>query len=204
MRRKAQISDGEAAVMFTNALSVKLRGSHAAKATGMWQLVDLRGHAPLRRTTHSTSPSSPATGEAEELGEALGTGWALASEWAAEWQSLLPLRGRGVAVRCRWRSSCRGSGSRCWRWRPTCRGLDCNHHRRTCFEEPDRGIGRLRRLIGVKPEVIQCAPANRVRVLVLRKRFTVPGNGIWRLSNSPRRAAITLILEVPSFAQPGC
>ena len=27
---KAQISGGEAAVMFTNALSVKLRGSHAA------------------------------------------------------------------------------------------------------------------------------------------------------------------------------
>ena len=27
---KAQISDGEAAVMFTDALSVKLRGSHAA------------------------------------------------------------------------------------------------------------------------------------------------------------------------------
>src|SRR4029077_523321 len=80
-----------------------------------------------------------------------------------------------------------------WRWRPTCRGLDCNHHRRTCFEEPDRGIGRLRRLIGVKPEVIQCAPANRVRVLVLRKRFRVPGNGIWGLSNTPWRTAISSI-----------
>ena len=48
--------------MFTNALSVKLRGSHA----------------PLRRTTHSTSPSSPATGAAEELGAALGMRSALA------------------------------------------------------------------------------------------------------------------------------
>ena len=56
--------------MFTNALNVKLRGSHA----------------PLRRTTHSTSPSSPATGAAEELGEALARGLTSVSEWAAEWQ----------------------------------------------------------------------------------------------------------------------
>jgi len=49
----------------------------------------------------------------------------------------------------------------------------------------------LRGLIGVKPEVIQCAPANRVRVLVLCKRFRVPSNGIGRLSNSPGHAAVT-------------
>ena len=99
--------------------------------------------------------------------EALATGWTSGLEWAAEWQSLLQLTwpwqlrvavavavavGVGVGV-------------------ATCRGLDCNHHRRTCFEEPDRGIGSIRRLIGIEPEVIQCAPANRVRVLVLRKCF---------------------------------
>ena len=57
--------------MFTNGLSVKLRGSHA----------------PLRRTTRSTSPSSPVTGAAEELGEALATGLTSVSGWAA----VLPL-----------------------------------------------------------------------------------------------------------------
>src|SRR5436305_1250416 len=54
---------------------------------------------------------------------------------------------------------------------------------------------RLRRLIGVEPKVIQCAPANRVRIRVLSKRFRVPGNGIWGLSNTPRRAAISSISQ---------
>ena len=58
-------------------------------------------------------------------------------------------------------------GGRCWRWRATCGCLDCNHHWRTCFEETDRGIGSVRRLIGIEPEVVECAPTNRVRVLVL-------------------------------------
>ena len=53
----------------------------------------------------------------------------------------------------------------------------------------------MRRLIGVESEVIQCAPANRVRVLVLRKRFSVPGYGSARLSNGPRRAAVTLAVK---------
>jgi hypothetical protein len=50
-------------------------------------------------------------------------------------------------------------------------------------------------LIGIKPEVIQCAPANRVRVLVLRKRFAVPGYGTTGLSNLPRLAAVTLVVK---------
>ena len=49
----------------------------------------------------------------------------------------------------------------------------------------------MRRLIGVKPEVIQCAPANGVRVLVLRKCFTVPSDGIGRLSHGPGSTAVT-------------
>ena len=53
----------------------------------------------------------------------------------------------------------------------------------------------MRRLIGVKPEVIQCAEANRVRVLILRKRFAVPGYGITGLSDSPGHAAVTLVIK---------
>ena len=75
------------------------------------------------------------------------------------------------------------------------RCLDRNRHWRACLEEPDRRIGALWRLIGVKPEVVECAPANRISVLILRKRFAVPGYGIGRLSNSPRRAAVTLVVE---------
>ena len=50
-------------------------------------------------------------------------------------------------------------------------------------------------MIGVKPEVIQCAEANRVGVLILRKRFAVPGYGITGLSDSPGRAAVTLVVK---------
>jgi len=49
-------------------------------------------------------------------------------------------------------------------------------------------------LIGVKTEVVECAPANRVGVLVLCKRFRVPRYGTRRLSNGPWRAAITLVV----------
>ena len=45
------------------------------------------------------------------------------------------------------------------------------------LKKSDCRIGGLRRLVGVKPEVVQCAPANRVRVLILCKRFRVPGYG---------------------------
>ena len=75
-------------------------------------------------------------------------------------------RGCSSCRRCR-RGSWRGAASRC---------LDRNHHRRTCLEEADRCIGLLWRLIGVEPEIIQCAPANRVGVLILRKCFRAPGN----------------------------
>ena len=50
-------------------------------------------------------------------------------------------------------------------------------------------------MIGIKPEVIQCAKANRVGVLILCKRFAVPGYGITRLSDSPGRAAVTLVVK---------
>ena len=49
-------------------------------------------------------------------------------------------------------------------------------------------------MVRIKTEVIEGPKANRVRVLVLCKRFAVPCYGIRRLSNSPRRAAITLVV----------
>jgi hypothetical protein len=92
-----------------------------------------------------------------------------------------------------WRRSWSRCSGRCWRWRATCGCLDCNHHRRTLFEEPYRGIGSLWRLIGVEPEIIQCPPSNGVRVLVLRKHFRVPSNRIGGRSNIPGCAAISCI-----------
>ena len=51
------------------------------------------------------------------------------------------------------------------------------------------------RLIGVKPEIIKCAPANRICVLILRKCFGVPSYGIARLSHTPGSTAVTLIVK---------
>src|SRR5262249_374658 len=55
--------------------------------------------------------------------------------------------------------------------------------------------GILWRLIGVKTEVVKGTPANCVGVLILCKRFRVPGHGTRRLSNSPWRTAVSLIVE---------
>ena len=53
----------------------------------------------------------------------------------------------------------------------------------------------LRRLIGIEPEIIQRAEANRVGVLILRKRFRAPGDRACVLGNSPRSAAIALVIK---------
>jgi hypothetical protein len=50
-------------------------------------------------------------------------------------------------------------------------------------------------LIGVEPEIIQCAPANRVGVLILRKGFAVPSDRIAGLSDTPLLAAVTLVVK---------
>src|SRR4029077_5284203 len=108
---------------------------------------------------------------------------------------------------CRRRGSCRGSccrrrscrsrtWGRCRRWRsPGRRPLDFNIHRRPCLEEAYRRIRTLWRLIRIKSEVIQCPPANRVGVLILREGFAVPCYRIRCLSHSPWSAAITLIIQ---------
>jgi hypothetical protein len=58
-------------------------------------------------------------------------------------------------------------------------------------------------LIGIKPEVIQRAVANRIGVLVLGKRLAVPGDGAAILGNSPRRVAITLVSLRAIMRKPG-
>ena len=74
-------------------------------------------------------------------------------------------------------SQLRSQWCRRWRGVPPSRCLDRNHHRRTRLEKADCRIGTLRRLIGVEPEIIQCAPANRVGVLILSQTF--PCSMLW-------------------------
>ena len=50
-------------------------------------------------------------------------------------------------------------------------------------------------MIGIEPEIIQRAEADSVGVLILRKSFRVPSDRGSVLHNSPRSAAITLIVE---------
>jgi hypothetical protein len=50
-------------------------------------------------------------------------------------------------------------------------------------------------LIGVEPEIVQCAPADRIGVLVLRKCLAVPGYRTTGLSHSPRHAAVALVVR---------
>jgi hypothetical protein len=68
--------------------------------------------------------------------------------------------------------------------------LDFNRHRRAGLKEAYCRIGGLRRLVGVEAEVILGAPANRVGVLISRRRFRVPGDRACVLGNIPRCAAI--------------
>ena len=50
-------------------------------------------------------------------------------------------------------------------------------------------------MIGVEPEIVQRAVANRVGVLILRKSFRAPRDRACVLGNIPRSAAISLIIE---------
>ena len=98
--------------------------------------------------------------------------------------------GRRGRKRCRW------AGCRCRGWRrqrniPS--GLNPNKCRRTGLKVAYRRVRWIGRLIGIKPEVIQGAEANRVGVLILRKSFRAPRDRACVLSNSPRRAAVSRI-----------
>jgi len=99
---------------------------------------------------------------------------------------------------CRGRCRCRRRGSsrsrRCWGWRRTwdaSRGLDNYLNWRTSLKEAYRCVRRIGPLVGVKPEIVQRAPPNRIGILIGRKSFRAPGNGACVLANIPRCAAVT-------------
>ena len=50
-----------------------------------------------------------------------------------------------------------------------CRALGLDSYWRACLKEAYCRSCGLRRLVGIEPEIIQCAPANRIRVLILCK-----------------------------------
>ena len=56
-------------------------------------------------------------------------------------------------------------------------------------------VGSLRWLVGIEPEVIQRAPANSLGILILRKRFCLPGYGASGLIDSPGGAAISMAIK---------
>jgi hypothetical protein len=63
--------------------------------------------------------------------------------------------------------------------------LDFNRRRRAGLKEAYCRIGGLRRLVGVEAEVILCAPANRVGVLISRRCSRVPGDRACVLQRLP-------------------
>ena len=109
--------------------------------------------------------------------------WASSRRWESSWCWGRPrgcsgsrLGGRSRSRRWSrsrsWRWS-RSRSSRCrrcrrWRWRATSsRCLDPNSDGRSCLEKADGRVGTLWRLIGIEPEIVQCAEANGVCVRIL-------------------------------------
>ncbi len=97
--------------------------------------------------------------------------------------------------RCRRWCRC---GSRAGRWcggwrrqRNVSSCLNSNNRRRAGLKVAYRRVGWVGRLIGIKPEVVQRAEANRVGVLILRKSFRVPRDRARVLGNTPRSVAIS-------------
>jgi hypothetical protein len=98
--------------------------------------------------------------------------------------------GRCRRKRCRW-AGCRRRGWR--RQRNISSGLNPNKRRRAGLKVPYRPVRWIGRLIGIKPEVIQGAEANRVGILILRKSFRSPCDRASVLGNIPRCAAVSSI-----------
>ena len=101
------------------------------------------------------------------------------------WSRRSRRRRRWTGCRCRSRRRQRNVPS----------SLNSNKRRRAGLKIAYRRVRWVRRLIGIKPEVIQGAKANRVGILILGKRFRGPGDRARVLGNTPRRAAITLVIE---------
>jgi len=98
----------------------------------------------------------------------------------------------GRCRRRRWRWA--GCRCRCWRrQRNISSGLNPNKRRRAGLKVAYRRVRWIGRLIGIKPEVIQSAEANRVGILILRESFRAPGDRACVLGNIPRGAAISSI-----------
>ena len=93
-------------------------------------------------------------GDAIGLGDGVGRGVAVAVAVAV-----------GVAVGLAGAVAC-GSRRAAPCWCP-----DGNRHGRACLKEAYCCVRRFWRLIGVEPEVVQCAAANRIRVLILSQKF---------------------------------
>src|SRR5471030_2832951 len=75
------------------------------------------------------------------------------------------------------------------------RGLDGNGDRRSILIEPNGRIRGLGRTVGIEPEVIQSAPAQCIRVLVLREGLRAPsqrGGGLIRSPDSVAKSGASL------------
>ena len=70
-----------------------------------------------------------------------------------------------------------------------------NSNRRSCLKEPDVCSGNVWSCVGIKPEIIQCAPANRVGVLVLGKSFAVPSHRRSIVGESPWSATVSRVVK---------
>src|ERR1043166_3942770 len=79
--------------------------------------------------------------------------------------------------------------------------LDRHRNGRTGLEEANRCVSGRGRLVGIEPEIIERAPANCVRVAVLRERFAGPRHRIGRLSSCPPRAAEALVVAGPIVSE---
>jgi hypothetical protein len=107
---------------------------------------------------------------------------------------------------CSWsrcRCSC-GSDCRCWaggrgrgRSAVPARTLNFNLHWRASLKERYCRVGGLRRLVGIESEVIQCAVANRIGVLICGKSFRAPCDRAYVLDNTPWCAAVPGIAYRP-------
>ena len=75
------------------------------------------------------------------------------------------------------------------------RCLDPNSHGRSCLEKAHGRVGTLWRLIGIEPEIVQCAEANGVCVGILGKGLTVPGHCARHLVWSPWIVAESCIAD---------
>ena len=82
-----------------------------------------------------------------------------------------------------------GCGCRCWRRITGIRALDPNGDGRSRLEEADRRIRSMRRTVGIETEIIQRAPTNGVRVLVLRKGLRAPAHRAGGLIRGPGSVA---------------